>query len=291
MKDETKGIVSLLISTLIYSFFGVLTRIIGFSIPVFYAMWVRAFVTIGILFLVAYYTHQWSHVKPKDWKWFILRSVGGMVGFLGSYVSFYFLPLGTALFIFYGGSTVGGYALGRLLIGERITRIKGISLVIALLGLLLIYITRIGTGSLLYMLLAFAGGLGTATWNVSSKKISGTYSDVQLNATDFLLNGMFALFASVLLQEQWVPIQANTVWLANLLFIILFISTGQLMVYGFKRLDAQIASLIMLTEVLFGVILGYLFYAEIPSAWSVVGGGMIIASIVLAEMYSKKARK
>lgn len=288
MKNETKGMVSLVAATAIYSFFGVLTRIVGFTIPVFYSMWMRNGVTILILVGIAVLTHQWRKIIAKDWKWFIGRSAGGMLGFLGSYFAFYYIPIGTAYFIFYGGSTVGGYLLGKMLFGERITKIKGVSLVIALLGLLLIYATRIGSGSVLWMSLAFAGGIGTAIWNVFSKKISGTYSDIQLNGTDFILSAMFAFIVSLLLREQWVPVSLNTTWIANAFFIVLFTSTGQLMVYGFKRLDAQIWSLIMLTEVLFGIIIGYLFYKELPTVTSLAGGLLILTAIILPELRWKR---
>ncbi len=91
-----KGIISLLSCTLIYSFFGILTRTLGFAIPVWYAIFTRAILSAGVLLAIALPTHQWKNVAGRDWKWFILRSVAGLVGFYGSYVSFYYRPLGAA---------------------------------------------------------------------------------------------------------------------------------------------------------------------------------------------------
>jgi drug/metabolite transporter (DMT)-like permease len=136
--------------------------------------------------------------------------------------------------------------------------------------------------------MAFIAGVGTGTWNTFSKKISGRYSDIQLNFTDFSFSCVFMLALSLLFREQWVAPALNLLWLANALFIVMFISTGQLIVYGFRRLDAQAGSLIMLTEVLFGIVLAYLFYREIPSVWAFVGGAFIITAIVLPEIRWKR---
>lgn len=290
MKNELKGIVSLLACTFIYSFFGVLTRTVGFAIPVFYAILTRAVVSSVILLSVAQVTRQWHRIEKKDWLWFSLRSIAGLVGFYGSYVSFYYIPLGTAYFLFYGVITIGGYALGRLLFGEKLTTLKIISLVLALLGLSFIYSFNPLAGSALYMFLAMAGGLGTAIWNVFSKKISAHYADIQLNTMDFLFNILFALLLSLLLGEQWVPVAVNTVWIANLLFVFMFLSVGQLMVYGFRHVSAQIGSLVMLTEVLFGIVWGTTIYKETLSLATVAGGLFILFAIILPEIRWKKVK-
>jgi drug/metabolite transporter (DMT)-like permease len=290
VKNEYKGIASLLACTLIYSFFGILTRTLGFAIPVFYAMFTRGVVSSGILLAIALSTRQWHRIAKKDWIWFILRSVAGMVGFYGSYVAFYFIPLGTAYFIFYAGVTIGGYALGKILFGERITRVKVLSLILALIGLLLIYSFNPLSGAIGYMLLSLVAGFGTAVWGVFSKKISGQYADIQLNAIDFIFTVIISFVLSILFRESWVPIAVNTVWIANALFIVMFLSVGQLMVYGFRRVSAQIGSLVMLMEVVFGVIWGWLIYKETMSLFTVLGGMLILSAIILPEIRQKKLK-
>ncbi len=287
-REESKGIVGLVTATFIYGFFGILTRTVGFELPIFFASWTRGILALGILAIPLFGWHLWKSIKRSDLSWFILRSIGGIFGFFGSYFSFYYIPIGTAYFIFYGGSTIGGYAFGKLLFHERLTRIKILSLVLALAGLCIIYAKNVGGGNPFYMMAAFVGGLGTATWNVFSKKISGTYTDVQLNFMDFLLSFVTMFIFSLVFREYWVTPTLNAVWVANLLFVFMFLLTGQLMVYGFKRLDAQIGSLVMLTEVLFGVILGYFFYNEIPSIYSFIGGLLILFAIILPEIRWKR---
>lgn len=283
-----KGILSLFGAAFVYSFFGILTRTIGFSIPVFYASFFRNVISLAILAIPLFGRRLWVPIHHRDILWFFLRSVGGFLGFIGSYFAFYYIPIGTAYFIFYGGSTIAGYFFGKTLLGEKLTKLKVASLMLALAGLMLIYIQSLGGGNLFYMGMAFIAGVGTGTWYTFSKKISGRYSDIQLNFTDFSFSCIFMLILSLLFREQWVAPAFNLIWLANALFIFMFIATGQLIVYGFRRLDAQIGSLIMLMEVLFGIVLAYLFYREIPSLWAFVGGVLIVTAIVLPEVRWKR---
>jgi len=290
-KREYFGVGSLLVATFLYGFFGILTRMLGFSLPVFFAAWTRGLVSCVILAIPLFGFGLWRQVQSRDWQWFVVRSVGGFFGFFGSFISFYYIPIGTAYFIFYCGVTVSGYILGRILFGERVTKLRLWSLVLALFGLSLIYAQSLSGGNMLYMSAAFVSGLGTGLWNVSSKKISGSYSDIQLNFIDFLLQGFVFVFAlSLLFHEQWVMPKLDTAWIANLLFVVMFLSTGQLVVYGFKRLDAQIGSLIMLMEVLFGAFLAYLFYKETPTPYALAGGLLILTAIILPEINWKKVK-
>lgn len=289
-KKELIGVGSLLSAAFLYGFFGILTRTLGFNLPLFYAMWTRSIVCVGILGALLLITKQWKPIKHTDWKWFIPRSCGGLIGYVGSYISFYYIPIGTAYFIFYGAVAIGGYILGSIFFRERASPLRVVSLVLALIGLGFIYTLNVYSGSTIYALFAMASGFGTAIWYTSSKKISGSYAALQLNYTDFLLGLVAYFIMSLILREPWIPISLNTAWLVNLLFVVMFLSTGQLIVYGFQRLDAQIGSLVMLTEVLFGTVLSYLFFHEILTPLTIVGGVFILCAIIIPEIRWKKIK-
>lgn len=286
-RKEILGILSLTGSAFIYAFFGILTRLAGFELPLFFSSWVRSLVSIAILAVPIILIRSWRPVRQRDIPWFLLRTLGGEISFFGSYFPFYFLPIGTAYFIFYAGTTLGGYLLGRVLFSEQLTRAKIISLFLALVGLGMIYANSFGAGNVLYMGVSFGGGIGFAIWNTFSKKISGIYSDIQVNFIDFFVNFVVMFCISLIVRETWVMPVISTVWIANLLFVAMFISTGQLMVYGFRHFDAQVGSLLMLSEVLFAIVLAFLFYKEIPSPFAFVGGIFILAAIIIPEIHSR----
>lgn len=288
MPSQLRAALALLTATFLYSFFGVLTRIMGFELPIFYASFTRDVAGAAILLVPLLLASRWQRVASADWKWLVLRATGGVFGFLGSYYAFYHLPLGTAYFIFYGGSTIFGFISGALLFGEKVSRLEAFSLAISLLGLVLLYsVGGVASDLVKYVIWAFAGGMGAAVWNTFSKKISGSYSSTQLNGLDFTVFAVIMLLLSLLNQENWVAPAFNLTWLANLLFVLMFVVTGQLMIYGFKHLDAQKGSLIMLLEVVFGAVVGWLLYQEALSAGALLGGMLILLGASLPQLYKK----
>jgi drug/metabolite transporter (DMT)-like permease len=64
----------------------------------------------------------------------------------------------------------------------------------------------------------------------------------------------------------------------------MFVLTGQLIIYGFKYLDSQKGSLLMLLEVVFGVIVGFLVYQETLSWGAVLGGLLILLGVALPNL-------
>lgn len=279
------GAGSLITAAFIFAFFGVITRIMGFNIPLFYQSWTRNLLCVFILAIpFALSKTRWKKTSLRDLKWIAARAFGGTIAFVGSYLSFFYLPLGTVLFIFYGGSTIGGYVLGYLFFKERLNKIKLISLLLALGGLLLIYLLNIKILAPLYMVFSFIAGLGVSIWNTFSKKISHRYSATQLNLLDFFFVFVFMLILSLIFREKWTMPTFSTPWLANAGFVVFFISTGQLMIWGFKHIEAQVGSLIMLSEILFGILIGYLFFKETITVFTLLGGMLIITAILLPEI-------
>lgn len=285
MKSEVKGIIHILVAAFLYSFFGIFTKIIGFNISIFYAALVRVLLAILIMTPFLLVKGNWVRVIRHDWVWISVRAFSGsMIAFVANYYAFYNLTIGTTYFIFYAGSTVGGFILGSFLFSEQLTQKKIIALVLSVFGLFTIYAGNIQLGNPIYMTLALTGGVATAVWNTFSKKISGAYSAVQLNFLDMAFSGVFFLIGSLVFQESWVIPTLSKVWIANGLFALMFLLTGQLIVWGFKHLEAQIASLVLLAEILFGIIFGYLFFGETLTVGTVLGGSMIIAAIVIPEL-------
>lgn len=278
--------ISLITATFIYGSFPIFSRAIGFDLPLYFQSVIRGLLGTIILFCLTVLTKSSLTVHRKDLFWFFLRSLFGGFAFFTSYIAFNHEPIGTVYFIYYCGTALGGYFWGSIFFREKITPIKLISLILALSGLFFIYSNNFSSNSVFYLGLSFISGLGTSIWSVFSKKISYTYSAIYSNCIDTGIYTVLVLFASILLKEQWIVPSFSPTWIANYVFGLTFVVTGSLVVKGFKYLNAQIASLFMLLEVVFGILFGFILYHEELSLSIFIGGIIIISAISLQPLIS-----
>lgn len=282
MQRQWSGELALITAGILYGFIGVLTKLITFQIPIFYQAWVRCFSTLFILIpLVFFVKHSWNRIAPKDHRWFFLRSLSGFIGFFTGYIAFTKLDIGTVYFLTYASSLVIGYLLSIVLFKEKLTKSGIIAFILAFLALGLIYSVHVQGDLYWYVTLAVISGCVSPGWNVCSKKISSTYSNIQLNIVDTAYAFLFPFIASFVIREQWIPITWTAPWMYSLLMQCIFIVTGFLIVYGFKKVSAQTGVIVMLIEIVAGVVFGYLFFSQMPSVGSFIGGIFIIFAMLI----------
>jgi len=278
------GSFSILAATGIYGFFSILARIIGYELPIFFQNWTREIVASVILFLIIIATKTpWKKMKLKEFLWVWLRSMMGSIAFLMFFLSVNQMPIGTTYFLFYGGSTIIGYLLGHFLFYERMTTQKWFSIFFAMIGLGTIYSLHFTNVPLYLIAMALGAGGATAFWNVAMKKLNH-FSSLQLTFLDNFLPIFFYVALSLITHETWSVPTLSPVWIASLGYGALFVITGQLVIFGFQRVDAQIGSIFMLAEVPIAILLGYLFYQETITTATLIGGLCIGIAILVPEL-------
>lgn len=291
MNEKTKGKLAIAVSALLYGSVGVFSRLINFQIPLYYQQWVRNLLAVlffGILLLI---TKDWKKIQKNDLPWFVARSVCGFISFVTIYIAFNYISFSTNYFVSYAAALIGNFTIGRLLFDEKINRIKFVSLTLSIIGLYFVYTFTFEPGKSIYIAMSLIGGLTTAGWDTLSKKISGTYSNLQLNFFDFFSAAIIPFIISIILKEPWPIISFTAPWIATFFFCVMYIATGILMVYGFKRVEAQIGSIILLFDVVIGIVLGYLIFKESVTFTALIGGSMILSAIVLPNLLSEKRAK
>lgn len=290
MPEKTRflGVISLLTATLFYGLYGVYSRFIGLDFGVFFQVLARNSIILICLASYLVYTRSWQPINRDDLKWFGLMSLPGLVAVAASFVAFNHLAIGTTLFLFYASATLGGYLIGHVFFQERLTRVKIISLTACLLGLLVIFGESLKAGSLFYLLLASLAGLGSASWNSFSKKISSKYPLAEVFFVDTLISATISCLLIFLLKEPLTSPSLSISWVAVLLFGLTTLAAASLTINGFRYLQAQIGSLIMLLEPVFGILWGWLFFRETLTSSSWIGGLFILSGVAFANLASKK---
>ncbi len=291
MTEKTKGELAIVVAAMLYGFVGVFSRLINFQIPLYFQQWVRNLFAVAVFGMLLLVTKDWKKIQKNDMKWFFLRSICGFVSFVTIYIAFNFISFSTNYFVSYAAATIMSFAIGSFLFGERMNKVKWIALFMSVAGLYLIYAIAFKPNTSIYIGLSFLGGLASAGWDTLSKKISGTYSNIQLNFFDFTFAATLPFIISLILKEKWTPISFTTPWIATFFFGIMYIATGILMVYGFKRVEAQIGSVILLLDVVIGTLLGFFIFKEDVSLTALIGGAMILSAIILPKVIPQKQAK
>lgn len=286
--NKNFGIISILLATLFFSLFGVFTRIISTSMGVFYQLSARVLIISLIFLIIGLVFKRLTPVDKKDYPLLLVRGFLIVVDFSSFYMAVNYLPLGLTMFLFYGASVTSSFIYGSIFLKEKINKTKIISLAFAFLGLLFIYIKDIHSVSVIPSFFAMLSGICFGLTMSTSKKLTDKYSVLQVNFFAYLVSFILGLILLFLSKESVNIFLPTNIWLALIGFCLLAIASSYLTIYGFNKVEAQKGSLLLLFELVFVVIFGYLFYKEIPSINTFIGGLFIIAALALPNIKLKK---
>lgn len=282
--DKTKGIISLLLTGFCFSLYGVFSRYISKEFGTFYQTTSRYIIGGTIFFLLTLLLHTWKPIQHGDKKWFLLQGLFVAGINIPFYLAVIHLPIGAALFLFYASSVVFSYIFGACFLNEKLNGIKIISLILALIGVLLIYKGDIYALRSVYIITAILAGAFFGLYSASSKKINRKYSELQINLIIYLVTLLVtAPFVLLLGENIFLDFSAFS-WKVNILYAFVGVVTSFLLIYGFKYIEAQKGSLILLSELIFVVMNGFIFFGETPSLLAVMGGICILIALSLPNM-------
>jgi len=290
---SAKGVGYILISALFYGSYGIWSRLMGASFGEFSQAWTRGLVLLIFILIANLRFHFLKPIKRADLFWFLVIAVAGGINQAPYYFGFQHLQIGTATLLFYASLVVGGYLLGKFALAEKINGAKALSLVLAIIGMSLVYRFSLTASQILpAVLTCLAGLLGSATV-VLTKKLSGNYHEFQIMLGYFLfqvlINGPLSLVLGESLpaftQLQLVP------WVAQLAYAASMLIANFAVIEGFKYLEGSIGSLIGLAEILFGIFFGWLFFKEILSGTTFIGGMLIIFAAAYPSLKERARRE
>ena len=256
----------------------------GDSFDPFYQAWVRALIIILMMLPVLLVRKSFRKIQRHDW-----RQVGLYIAFciftqVPLYYAFNNAPIGTVQLIFYAMFVITAYIVGRVYLGERITKIKLLSMALAFVGLAVVFGVSVIAFAPLGLALAALNGVASGGEVASSKKVSDKYSPALLVFLGWASVVVTHLPISLLLGEPQPLPQFDIAWLWLLVYSVVNAAAFWLVIVGFRFVDASIGSLIGLMEVVFGIVCGALIFHE-AITWSVwVGGALIILAAMLPDL-------
>jgi len=187
--------------------------------------------------------------------------------------------------------------LGVLMLGERLTVLRVVSLVMALAGTLAMSWSDV-SGDLLKSrllignLVIFLAGLGAAFYNVYTKALLAEFSELEVLIYGYVSGAIFCAliwFATAQDLSSLAIANSSSLWIS--LLVLGALSWGIAMVlwmWVLKRMDAsQVAVSIYLLSV-FGVLLSTLTLGERPGIAQILGGVLVLIATYLVASYEAR---
>ena len=291
-RERTKGIVALIFLSAVFASMGLFVRYLSLSFTLYQQVYLRLFAAICIGFFIfnkQLHLSVLKQLKLKDWAILMLRAITmyviGVILFskailLTKYSNVSFisaLPI-TALYGFF-------------LLHEQITWQK-ISLIgIAFIGVLFLsvsdfsHIFEWGVGEVA----AFVSVISFSLSYVARKWQTHKLNNQEITLIMFIIAFLIVFTLSLLAKEplpldNWTGFLLLVVITAGLFNVINLFLTN----YGFQHVKAVLASNLLTFESVFAVTLGFLFYQEIPSIKELIGGVLIMASVIRMNRLENK---
>ncbi len=237
-----------------------------------------------LFFLIAKFTKTLKTISKKDVPLFLFRGFLIVVDFSCFYIAVTHLPLGLTLFVFYAASVITSFLFGAVFLSEKMSKIKWWSLGLSVAGLFLMHKESFYGITFLPSLAALVSGLCFGLNTSTSKKLTDKYSSTQVNLVAYLIS--FILVCPLLfVSNEAINFNLSLItWVELLGFSLVGVGAFYLTIDGFKYLEAQKASIIMLSELIFVVIIGYFLYSEIPTINTIIGGTLILLALFLPNI-------
>jgi drug/metabolite transporter (DMT)-like permease len=294
MSKFTRGVLYLFISVILYSIMPVLIRILGRGhIPPASQVFMRY--CVAWIAAITYFTVSKSKfsVKKQDVILLVIVSLCGYALLNWVYtLANLTTQIGTVLFIF-NCSTIMGPLLGHIFLKEKLNNGKIIAMIIGFVSLLFLFRPGPFATWKLGAFFALLAAMGNSLYVIGRKKL-GNYDSKLILLTNTTL-GVFVMgIISFLLESKFyfhggITSLAPTTWLITVLFGLDNFTAYLFFTKGYQLVSAGTGSMVMLTENFIGVMFAFLFFSEIPTIPTLVGGVLTIAASVLVMRKGDKA--
>lgn len=285
------GSMLILVSTFFYGTYGIWARLMTGHFGEFSQAWVRGLALFIFVVLANLKFKFFKPIRKADIKWFLVIALCGGLNQAPYFFGFEHLSIGTATLLFYAALVVGGYLLGKIFFNEKMTPVKIISLIVALLGIYVIYGFTLTSQQIVPATFTILAGLMGSATVVLPKKLTDNYNELQIMAGYFSFQVLINLPLALLLHDAVPALTLTVPWLAQFGYATAMLCANAAVIAGFSKLEPSVGSLLGLAEILFGILFGVMFFAETLGPSVIVGGVLIIISAALPnvqELFAKK---
>ncbi len=288
MSTKNKGLIYILLSTIMFGSYGLWSKLIGTDFGVFYQGWTRTFLIALVLFPIVLYKKEIVSIQKKDWKWMSIFLISTSLTQAPIFYAFNHMDIGTATLLFFVGMTLMMYIVGFVFLGEKATKIKMFAFILACIGLYITFSFSLVVFSLLAASMALLNGAASGVELSTSKKLTGEYSPLYVTWLSWVVIAVTNFIASVWLGEiQHIP-EFNLVWLYLFVYAVVSLLGFWFAIEGYKYVESSVGSLLGLLEVIFAIIFGILIFHQALTLKIVIGGFLIMLASALPHIIKER---
>lgn len=167
-------------------------------------------------------------------------------------------------------------AMAWLFLGERIGKSTVFTMLAAAVGISLMFIQGLGSGSVYGNFMAFLCAIGFSGYAIIIRRNRGS----EMLPTLILSNLIIMLLALILRWDN-MSVSLHDLILCFILGGLLSATVNTLFVAASKHLFAAELTLFMLLEFTLGPIWVWIFVNEVPTSWTLIGGSIVIIAVLL----------
>ena len=227
----------------------------------------------GALAMFPFVLRQKVWFGRRDFSLLILRGLLGVGVFYAVILAFQAGATISVTMVLFYTAPVWALLMGALLIGERLTWERTGGVVVAILGITLLF-NPLGEGISIGHLYGLLGGVMSGGNSVVTRYLRARY-DARLIYGFQCLVGTLASIPLVIGNVQLPGPRMGMVLLSAAIFGLL----GQvLMNYGFRFIRAAEGSTLMMSEAIFCAIVGFFVFSEVITPQFIIGASLILGS-------------
>ena len=281
------GISLKLASVVVFAGMLVCIKYLGREIPAGQTIFVRGLISVVVLALLAWSTGRLHLLKTDNWRSHALRSLCGTVSMFCLFVAIAMIPLADLTAISFT-TPLFLTVLAMVFLGERIHGFRWTALGVGFVGVLVTIGPHLSFthGASAGVLVALSSAIFSAFALMFLRKMSGGEHAITIT---FYFSLTFMVCSALTAIRGW-PMPTPAQWLL-IAGAGLFGVFGQvLMTYSYRYAEASTIAPIDYSNMIMSIVLGYLFFDEVPTLSVWIGAPLILGAglIILWREYSLK---
>jgi len=272
------GIALKLASVVVFAAMTVCVKFLGRDIPAGQTIFVRGVISLVVLALIAWSTEGLHLLRTRNWRSHALRSLAGTVSMFCLFAAVTMIPLADLTAITFT-APLFLTVLAMIFLGERIHRFRWTALGVGFLGVIitigphLSFAHGVSPG----VLVALANAAFSAIAMVFLRSMSGGEHAITIT---FYFSLTFMLCAALTALQGW-PMPTLTQWILIACAGPFGVFGQLLMTYSYRYAEASTIAPLDYSNMIMAILLGYLFFDEIPSLSVWLGAPLILGAGLL----------